>query len=96
MCVHAVPVGDGDPLEDVCVTAGGSQPESLLHFLSGSDAARSVCVTLLFLSVCCALVVTRTPQEKDVSLRLAVSPLQSAYGVSQRNSNWRLCAWNGN
>jgi len=28
VCVHAVPVGDGDPLEDVCVTAGGSQPES--------------------------------------------------------------------
>lgn len=30
-----------------------------------------------------------------MSLRLAVSPLQSAYGVSQRNSKAGLCAWNG-
>ena len=29
-CVPAVPVGNGDPSEDVCVTAGGSQPDALI------------------------------------------------------------------
>lgn len=38
-------------------------------------------MTLLFLSVCCAVVVTRTPQEKLGSLRLAVSPLKSLITV---------------
>lgn len=31
--MRTVPVCDRDPMEDVCVTAGGSLPRSLFHFL---------------------------------------------------------------
>lgn len=35
VCMRTVPVCDRDPMEDVCITAGGFLPKSLFHFLMG-------------------------------------------------------------